>query len=774
MIPDRGDRGNRQHCLGNTTSQAHDQKVKRPITEPHLIDGSTRYATTFVKMTNFCKKIHKDAGFGTPFFIPPGSLYHGREKYAKRIHVENVFDGLTFIIYIIDGDISDNTNDILLEHFDGGNCPIEGYDIAFVVWDTHYRSDLLCWVLTVFVAYFRKSISDLLLRSDTITRCGNELLRIYNAKPFHERYVTARSLCDPSKKCETRKVHSEVMVNISMVIWQIASIHKMLSNTFNTVMSIFLVVEMVIAFNCTNNGRKFVMASEAYCEHLETNGLNIDYKPVDFLEFYRGHIMKHHDSMDGYCNDDPNYKGAERCQGWTTRPKTRLQMIYDVQSLYKIIQQHRGKPPSFDSYTTIVKEIKTKVLGIGTLTVQKAVYALAAVGVFSEQYLRFSIPGSTQHFEKLKKAPYLCTKKEQVEQIQKYVCNTGDENGPIAGPKGDEIMCFELRDESKQKQYQDIVFPKEDIYFTRIDGSNYLKLLRMNYNTREEEPVLPLIFNWSTEEGKSHYIPRWSFLTSPNPMVYAGLDVFLVSKNADGDSMDLTMEGASKSKKKKTKMVLPTKALRASMELTTKQKPPSFVAGRFLDKLTSIGEFNFGQVNSSFMNTSKYEIIHDIEKFTANYLGISVENIRRLIKIKSCEGGGYIPKFRLKEKEVLNVHLENEPCQILDSPINRRPFYGTNMENINDQWKYSSIQVARHAGLIHVLLNFLPKKRPHWSYSMETLATKGECVVLCRFNEAFVPVTAMGALFRTRNGVFFKQFYEKNCTIFDAISLIEW
>jgi hypothetical protein len=93
-----------------------------------------------------------------------------------------------------------------------------------------------------------------------------------------------------------------------------------------------------------------------------------------------------------------------------------------------------------------VNSLNEFVGGSGNLLNKKSLAIAAACGRASDaNWLKYCIPGSSHHFTRLKQPPLFFTSPDQVMQLVHRLSVLGDKNGPMNGPKVDEVLCKTLR-----------------------------------------------------------------------------------------------------------------------------------------------------------------------------------------------------------------------------------------------------------------------------------------------------------------------------------------
>jgi hypothetical protein len=145
------------------------------IAEPHLTDGTMRYAYLFLKMTLLAKSEAKAAGFETPFSNLAGD-FAACPVDAKRIHKSNEIKNVSILAYIHEVPHVESFRDWLKAHFDGKKCPHQSWDVAISAWKTFFLDKTGRFVTVVIIGNSQKSISDALHPEKGIGLAANELM----------------------------------------------------------------------------------------------------------------------------------------------------------------------------------------------------------------------------------------------------------------------------------------------------------------------------------------------------------------------------------------------------------------------------------------------------------------------------------------------------------------------------------------------------------------------------------------------------------------------
>ena len=269
-IPARDDkRNNRMISVGYATSIANKYKSDDPGTtsRPILMRGTMHLAPFFVQFTSLMQEMSKVSGHGDgmPFEAPSGDRMEDRcDKFAKAIHESNRIEAISIIVYIHAEPHLPNLHDVLMPHFDVGNCPLENWNYCGAAYLEYFQRNIGRYVTVVATGQSRKSISDTYLRENVIDIATNHLLQEYSKEPEARRIVTSDSLLEVDNDggldhC-LKAIHFETnlfLMGLFHWVEKFAALNKQLSAEKKSKLPVMFAVDVVYAFFTTNNPLRF-------------------------------------------------------------------------------------------------------------------------------------------------------------------------------------------------------------------------------------------------------------------------------------------------------------------------------------------------------------------------------------------------------------------------------------------------------------------------------------------------------------------------------------
>ena len=284
-IPARDDnRNNRMISVGYATSIANKYKSDEATSCPVLMSGTMHLAPFFVQFTTLMQEMSKVSkrGDGKPYEVPEGDRMDDRsDNYAKVINESNRIEAISIIVYIHAEPHLPNLHDMLMPHFDVGNCPVENWNYCGAAYLDYFQFDIGRYVTVVATGQSRKSISDTYLRVDVVDEATDYLLKQYMKEPEERRIVTSDSLLDVNHDgapdyC-VKPIHFETnLFLMGLFHWmeKFASLNDRLSAVEESpLLPVMFAVDVVYAFFTTNNPYRF----HRFCDHF--------YEVLPFVSF---------------------------------------------------------------------------------------------------------------------------------------------------------------------------------------------------------------------------------------------------------------------------------------------------------------------------------------------------------------------------------------------------------------------------------------------------------------------------------------------------------
>ncbi len=217
-------------------------------------------------------------------------------------------------------------------------------------------------------------------------------------------------------------------------------------------------------------------------------------------------------------------EGAIRHQTTKTHPVLALSLNKTLRSFSYAVDGMEAKEANLTNFKKTVNSLNEFVGGSGNLLNKKSLAIATACGRVSDaNWLKHCIPGSSHHFTRLKQPPFFFTSPDQVMQLVHRLSVLGDKNGPMNGPKVDEVLYKTLRGTSSDVMFHDIVIRDQDLFYTTNSGAKLSVTCRRSL-TREEDRVDTGGF---TSDPQTHYIPKWSEMCDATE--YSSLEVYMSS-----------------------------------------------------------------------------------------------------------------------------------------------------------------------------------------------------------------------------------------------------
>jgi hypothetical protein len=414
-------------------------------------------------------------------------------------------------------------------------------------------------------------------------------------------------------------------------------------------------------------------------------------------------------------------EGAIRHQTTKTHPVLNLSLNKTLRSFSYAVDGMEGKEANLTNFKKTVNSLNEFVGGSGNLLNQKSLAIAAACGRASDaNWLKHCIPGSSHHFTRLKQPPFFFTSPDQVMQLVHRLSVLGDKNGPMNGPKVDEVLCKTLRGTSSDAMFHDIVIRDQDLFYTTNSGANLSVMCRRSL-TREEDRVETGGF---TSEPQKHYQPKWSEMGDATE--YSSLEVFMSSH------MNYVFNITCKPEKKI-------------------EKEP------FHSNLPS---FDIHQIQV-LLNKNLYFALKEPYVFVADYLSVDPEQLRKAISVNQTTNGGYIATVSQALTDSLDFQVPY--VGILETTeVRRRPLFGI-MKTSASVWSYQSSEYAIGSLLIHLLFNTRMEFQRHWTKPL--LENTKELAFLFPIAPSNFKTILVCALYRDEGYVWAKQFHEVNCRV---------
>ena len=183
-IAARNKRGNRGISLGYTGGHSLRKEAITGIAEPQIVVDTWRYIPVAKKFTELQRAMASEAGFE----LIDEALFPDRQyKWAQKID-EGVANELFSLLFLVHDDPKSLAfSDWLQKHVDSQNCP--HWSFLGFAWKTFFYQPIGRYVTGVITANWKKSVSDLLRRSDVITQAAEYIIHQLVATPETVHYT---------------------------------------------------------------------------------------------------------------------------------------------------------------------------------------------------------------------------------------------------------------------------------------------------------------------------------------------------------------------------------------------------------------------------------------------------------------------------------------------------------------------------------------------------------------------------------------------------------
>jgi hypothetical protein len=518
-------------------------------------------------------------------------------------------------------------------------------------------------------------------------------------------------------------VHFEQLLDLSPAIHHILEYRDWLSKSKQVQMSKYLVDEMIVAFAFTNNRYRFHLFCKQFLAKWKLTGTLPIKQSTTFVGNFLRWLYKSYGSWSGVELRNGQSEGAIRHQTTKTHPILCLSLNKTLASFCHAADGMELKEPNLTNFRKTVQLMNESVEGSGNLLNQKSIAIVAGCGrVSNPNWLKHCIPGSSHHFTRLKQSPFFFTSPDQVMQLAHCLSSLGDQNGPMNGPKVDEVICKTLKGPSSEAMFHDIVIAGQDLYYTSNSGAN-LSIMCRRSQTTEVERVKTGGFA-SEPQHIPHYRPSWTEMCDATE--YSSLHCFMSSET------NYMFNIASKSEKK------------IEMELC---HAPHHT-------------FDIHNVQL-LLNKNLYFALKEPTVFVADYLGVDPDQLLQAILVTKTDDGGWIATVR---QHLMNgLDLQIPYAGILETEtMDRRPLFGIKSQT-RRCWSYHNEEFAFGALLLHFLFNTKMEFKRHWTKPL--LQNTKELLLLFPCSSKLEKTILVCVIYRHEGFLWVKQFEEINCTV---------
>jgi hypothetical protein len=305
--------------------------------------------------------------------------------------------------------------------------------------------------------------------------------------------VTKDTLCPVNQAFREIDIHYEIGVHLSPLICHIHECQRIIESHLAKDMPITLLIELVYEFFCTQHVYWFHLEMIDLYKSIEQNGILV--LKDGFILQYLTNLIRKYGSLDGIETIDGIQEGTVRFQACNGNMICDLTVHRNLRNVLKVIKSTQGVKATFTIFKQTIREIKKAMQGNGLLCSQKVLYTLSFLGVVDRSFLRFCLPGSKMHFQRLQETRYQFERVDQVQQLVDAIASIGDERGRILAPKAEEIVCKLLKPPGSH--YKDCVIRGVNLYWASVDQKENMTVHRLSF---EHKHFLQLVrLSWTIQ-----------------------------------------------------------------------------------------------------------------------------------------------------------------------------------------------------------------------------------------------------------------------------------
>ncbi len=498
--------------VGLSSSQGTTRSAKQGFATPNFIRGTPRYSKIFGIASETTRKLLKHCRLS--WLLPPTGPHASRKQLSYQRRCEelcqgNLYLALSFKIYVHHPANIDNHaghfsahRDIHNPHYTSPN------DIFFTAWDTWFEPLLNLYVTGTIIFCGRRSQEELYDRILKIGRATEEILSRAQSLPISRRSIHPDMLCPSDVEFMTKGSHllqihaltpNEYIYQLSMVLGG------------NQGLSAFLATEIILGYHQTSNNalrfhRFMNQLLSSVQQHRDLRFLG----QLNVIEAYQQYCYDMYGSFEGTTNRNGLREGIVRHQPSHTSPISHYANWYCLQALISSLKSNgSGTVCNQRRYESLVKQLKSEVIGLGDLKAQKTVMNFASLGLFiSLDFMSMFYTGSTQQLKNMKDDPFNFNRADEVTQLRRNLCVRMSHLLPM---QADEFICALTsgqKKKSKEETTGEVYYRKQSIFNASRKQDGTISLQRFNWSQKRNEPAPNIRFNYSPQYN--HYIPKWA------------------------------------------------------------------------------------------------------------------------------------------------------------------------------------------------------------------------------------------------------------------------
>jgi len=353
---------------------------------------------------------------------------------------------------------------------------------------------------------------------------------------------------------------------------------------------------------------------------------------------------------------------------------------------------------------------------------QKVLYALSFLGVVDRSFLKYCIPGSKKHFQRLQEHQYQFERVDQVQQLVDAIGSLGDERGSILASKAEEVVCKLLKPPGSN--YKDCAIHGVDQFSASVDEQGNVLVHELRYLTKQFSILSPIVLDTSEQP---YYMPQWA--QDDVPLNFSGLNVRF---------------GSFKNK-----------------EFTVCEKTSTTSRSRLESESLVAQEEDFSYLRvQTLLNKNRTVYLEDPLGIIVENFGLNRQCLGDSIRTtKSDDGRGWLS---LINRRIFNgVPLEHPFVQVHRVDKARQPNFEANSNlSAGFNLSYKTKDGSAMALLLHLLFNVRVAYKNHWA--MAFLKQTKEFVLLIPGNGDKTYARAIGVVVRVDEKIVLRQFSENS------------
>jgi hypothetical protein len=661
-----------------------------------------------LKFSRLQEKMAVDAGFDL-FDTTMNPKFEDRlSEWAHRINKGMINELFSLLFLVHDDPRSPAFMDWLHKHSDQQNCPFWSF-LSFT-WKTFFNKRIGRYVTAVMTANWKKSVSDVYIREDTIGKAADFIVQKYRATEPYLQTVTVDTLCLPDSVLPYRElpIHRDPFVHLSPVIHAIVRLRDLLKH-LGVRMSAYLRDEMIVsAFLETNNMFRFAKFAKGHFDSWKENERDPLPLGSTFIDCFQVWLRTNYESNEGNHRRTNEKEGCVRYCCCRNTPTLLTTSHSNVRVFHSMMKGAARRPVTEVEYRRTLASLDKNMDGVGALKIQKMIYVRTAIGGdLSMNWLKYCLPGSPRHLTRFQEAGFLLSSKAQVDQVVKAVAIRASLPLPVA----EECVCSILKPFHSNVVFKDLAVRNEPLFSCKLNGNQDVEIWGLDCSTHVASR---LVTGGFLDGNQSHYRPQWS---RPG------------AKNREGQSLKLRFS--------------------SDENLKFNVKPKTTTAQRNQMEEEEVHSMNqeVGSKEIQLLLNKNRSLVIDME-FVANLYLLSVKDLRSSIFVETV-GEGFVARFDRGVFRNSRLKGKFQRMKQIDETVSERQPVFERLEGPDTLYRTSAHAVV--ALLLHLLLNIRRKGGSSWTF--RKLKHTKELVLVVPVSRNMTTMEAVCTLFRQDNAV---------------------